>query len=211
MQAFQKHKGIVAVLNRRDVDTDQIIPKQFLKKIERSGFGAYLFYDWRFSDAEGKKLNPKFELNQKRYDGASILITGENFGCGSSREHAPWALEDYGFRIIIAPSFADIFYNNCINTGILPVCLSTKAVQEIIAWLQEANNGQATSIVVDLREQTLRAGDQDYSFEIASDHKQSLLEGKDQIDLSLQHLDRIKSFEDQHFARFPFYKIAKTS
>ena len=204
MQAIEKHQGIAAILDQRDIDTDQIVPKQFLKRVERSGFGAYLFFNWRFSDKEGKELNSDFILNQQRYTKASILVTGENFGCGSSREHAPWALEDYGFRVIIAPSFADIFYNNCFNSAILAIRLEKEKVRKIIDWIKKT---EQAAIDVDLREQSLQAAEQTYHFHIEERHKKNLLEGNDHIDLSLKHLDKIKVFEEEHFARFPFYRI----
>ena len=131
MEALIKIDGIAAPLDRANVDTDQIIPKQFLKKIDRAGFGVHLFHDWRFLDPEGKRENPEFVLNAPKYKGARILLARENFGCGSSREHAPWALEDYGFRVVIAPSFADIFYNNCFKNGMLPIILKTEEVEKL--------------------------------------------------------------------------------
>ena len=132
MRAFTEHTGIVAPLEAMNADTDQIIPKQFLKRIERTGYGDVLFYDWRYLD-DGKTPNPEFEMNQTRYEGASILLTQDNFGCGSSREHAPWALSDYGFRCILAPSYADIFYNNCFNNGMLPLTLPESVIKELFA------------------------------------------------------------------------------
>src|SRR5919198_533017 len=150
MDAFIRHTGIVAPLDRVDVDTDQIIPKQFLKRIERTGFGQFAFFDWRFKD-DGTP-NPDFELNKPGYDGASILVAGRNFGCGSSREHAPWALQDYGFRVIIAPSFADIFYNNCFKNGVLPVVLPEATVNELLARAKERPGYRLT---VDLERQVV--------------------------------------------------------
>lgn len=137
MKSFTKLKGIAALLDKANVDTDQIIPKQFLRKIERSGFGQHLFHDWRFLDDAGKISNPEFVLNAPRYQGATILVTRDNFGCGSSREHAPWALEDYGFRSIISPSYADIFYNNCFKNGMLPIVLPEAQVEEIFQTINK--------------------------------------------------------------------------
>ena len=162
MESFEKVHGVVAPLDLPNVDTDQIIPKQFLKRIERTGFGQFLFYDWRF--LEGETLNPEFELNQERYRGASILVTRANFGCGSSREHAPWSLLDYGFRCIVAPSFADIFFNNCFKNGLLPVRLSEEQVETIFQRVRETEGFQMT---VDLREQQLQAQDgMSYAFQV---------------------------------------------
>ena len=152
MESIEKVHGVVAPLDLPNVDTDQIIPKQFLKRIQRTGFGQFLFYDWRFLD--GETPNPEFELNQERYRGASILVTRANFGCGSSREHAPWSLLDYGFRCIVAPSFADIFFNNCFKNGLLPVRLSEEQVETIFQCVRETEGFQMT---VDLREQQLQA------------------------------------------------------
>src|SRR5690625_4125418 len=161
MEPFVQHDGLVAPLDRVNVDTDQIIPKQFLKRIERTGFGQYLFYDWRFLD--GETPNPEFELNQPQYAGASILLTRNNFGCGSSREHAPWALLDYGFRVIIAPSFADIFFNNCFKNGILPIVLSEEEVETLFQQMY-ANEGY--QLAVDLAAQAVTTPDgQVFTFE----------------------------------------------
>src|SRR5436189_2971506 len=145
MQPFTQHTGLVAPMDRANVDTDQIIPKQFLKRIERTGFGRYLFYDWRFRD--GEELDPNFELNADRYRGASILVAGRNFGCGSSREHAVWALHDYGIRAVLAPSFADIFYNNCLSNGLLPVVLTDEEIAEL---QQRAKDREGYRVTVDL-------------------------------------------------------------
>ncbi|PKL30107.1 MAG: 3-isopropylmalate dehydratase small subunit, partial [Spirochaetae bacterium HGW-Spirochaetae-10] len=153
MESLRIHRGLAALLDRANVDTDQIIPKQFLKKIERTGFGKHLFHDWRFLDDAGEKENPDFALNQKRYRNATILVTRENFGCGSSREHAPWALLDYGFRIIVAPSYADIFFNNCFKNGMLPIVLPTAQIQELFEFI-EANEG--AELEADLEKQELR-------------------------------------------------------
>jgi 3-isopropylmalate/(R)-2-methylmalate dehydratase small subunit len=192
MQPFRNHTGLVAVLDRSNVDTDQIIPKQFLKRVERTGFGQFLFYDWRFlSEA---KPDPSFPLNASRFEGASILIAGKNFGCGSSREHAPWALADYGFRTIIAPSFADIFANNCMKNGMLPVVLTPHEVTELMRRA-ETEGYQAT---VDL-EKKLVTDDQGFSaaFAIGDFQRQCLMEGLDDIGLTLQHQPEITAFESQ--------------
>jgi 3-isopropylmalate/(R)-2-methylmalate dehydratase small subunit len=191
MQPFRAHTGRVAVLDRQNVDTDQIIPKQFLKRVERTGFGEFLFYDWRFN-ADGL-LNPDFPLSQPRYQGASILITGRNFGCGSSREHAPWALADYGFRAIIAPSFADIFANNCMKNGMLPIVLGETQVSELIT---RANQTEAYETTVDLENKSVR-DNQGFSalFEIGDFQRFCLLEGLDDIGLTLRNEPDITAFE----------------
>lgn len=190
MKPLKQHKGLVACLDRSNVDTDQIIPKQFLKRIERSGFGQFLFYDWRF-DAEGKP-RPDFELNQPQYSGATILLTRENFGCGSSREHAPWAIADYGFRVVIASSFADIFYNNCFKNGILPISLPTEMVVKL---LEKASNG-GYQLVVDLEKEELR---DDYgvvaSFEVDGYRRDMLMQGLDDIATTLYYEDAIAAYE----------------
>ncbi len=191
MEPFRKHQGLVATLDRVNVDTDQIIPKQFLKRIERSGFGQFLFYDWR--RREDGSANPDFELNQPRFEGASILIARANFGCGSSREHAPWALLDYGFRSIIAPSFADIFYNNCFKNGMLPIALPEEQVQELFQRSGDKPNYQ---LLVNLETCTIS---DDFAltleFEIDPFRRESLLEGLDDIGLTLQHEAKISDFE----------------
>lgn len=202
MKPLRKHEGLAVPLNRSDVDTDQIIPKQFLKKIERTGFGIHLFHDWRFLDDAGEQPNPDFALNAARYQGASVLVAGDNFGCGSSREHAPWALEDFGFRVIIAPSFADIFYGNCIKNGMLPVRLSRDQVQQIMAWI-EKNPG--ARVAVDLEERQVQAGDQAYHFEIDAFHRECLLNGWDDIGLTLKREADIASFEAAYQNRRPYY------
>ena len=191
MEPFSKHKGIVAALNRVNVDTDQIIPKQFLKRIERTGFGQFLFFDWRF--LPDGSLNPEFELNRSEFEGASILLAGANFGCGSSREHAPWSLLDYGFRIIIAPSFADIFFNNCFKNGMLPIRLSQEQVDRLFEQVEERSGLQLT---IDLEAQTI-TDDQDLSlrFEVDGFRRHALLRGLDEIGLTLQHEEKIEAFE----------------
>ncbi|HEY3137558.1 MAG TPA: 3-isopropylmalate dehydratase small subunit [Blastocatellia bacterium] len=196
MGAFSRYTGLVATLDRVNVDTDQIIPKQFLKRIERSGFGQFLFYDWRFNP-DGS-LNSDFELNQPRFEGATILLARTNFGCGSSREHAPWALLDYGFRSIIAPSFADIFYNNCFKNGMLPVILSEEQVEQLF---QRANASPGYELTVDLDRQWI-SDDEGlrFSFEIDPFRRECLLKGLDDIGLTLQHEDKIREHEARHGA-----------
>jgi 3-isopropylmalate/(R)-2-methylmalate dehydratase small subunit len=196
MQAFQVHTGKVAPLDRANVDTDQIIPKQFLKRIERSGYGQFLFYDWRYlPDGKG---NPGFVLNQPRYAGASILLAGKNFGCGSSREHAPWALLDYGFRAVIAPSFADIFANNCIKNGLLPVALDDSKVAELLA---KAARVKIYQLKVDLVEREVR-DDSGFvaRFEMDDFKRKFLLEGLDDIGLTLKYESAITEYEKQRRA-----------
>lgn len=188
MNPFRKHTGLVAPLDRANVDTDQIIPKQFLKRIERTGFGQFLFYDWRY--LPDGQLNPSFVLNEPQYQGASILVTDKNFGCGSSREHAPWALGEYGFRVIIAPSFADIFANNCFKNGMLPITLP---VAEIMKRAKERDGYKLT---VDLETQMITDEDGlSVEFEVESFQRYCLLEGLDDIGLTLRHEDAIKAYE----------------
>jgi 3-isopropylmalate/(R)-2-methylmalate dehydratase small subunit len=192
MEPFVKHSGVVAPLNRVNVDTDQIIPKQFLKRVERTGFGQFLFFDWRLLP-DGRP-NPEFILNHPGYRGASILVAGRNFGSGSSREHAPWALLDYGFRCIAAPSFADIFYNNCFQNGVLPVVLAEEAVEAVISAALETPGYELT---VDLGSQVVsdRAGDVLAGFEIEPFRRHCMLNGLDDIGLTLEHEDAIGAFE----------------
>lgn len=187
----------MAPLDRANVDTDQIIPKQFLKRIERTGFGQFLFYDWRYA-ADGA-LNPSFVLNEPRYEGASILVADKNFGCGSSREHAPWALGEYGFRAIIAPSFADIFANNCFKNGMLPIALDEKQVREIMNRAER----DAYQLTIDLEQQTI-TDDHGLSipFVVGDFQRYCLLEGLDDIGLTLRHEDLIKDYEAQHASRW---------
>jgi 3-isopropylmalate/(R)-2-methylmalate dehydratase small subunit len=191
LEPFRKITGIVAPLDLPNVDTDQIIPKQFLKRIERTGFGQFLFYDWRFT--EDGKPEPDFEMNHARYKGASILLTRDNFGSGSSREHAPWALLDYGFRCLIAPSFADIFYNNCFKNGILPVRLPAGQVETLFQRVR-ANPGYR--LTVDLESNRITSGDGiDYSFDLDAFRRHCLLNGLDDIGLTLEHEGRIREYE----------------
>ena len=192
MTGFKQHKGIVVPLDSANVDTDAIIPKQFLQKVNRIGFGKHLFHDWRFLDDAGQQPNPEFVLNQPQFAGASILLARENFGCGSSREHAPWALADYGFKTIIAPSFADIFYGNAINNGMVPVRLKEEEV-EALFQLVAANPG--TQIEVDLEANQVRAGTLTFGFEIDEFRRYCLLNGLDAIGLTLQHEAAISAFE----------------
>ena len=191
MNPFKDHTGLAAVLDRSNVDTDQIIPKQFLKRVERTGFGQFLFYDWRFRP-DGQ-LDPSFPLNESRYQGASILIAGRNFGCGSSREHAPWSLADYGFRAIIAPSFADIFANNCLKNGLLPVSLADVSVAELI---RRAKQIELYRVTVDLEGKTV-TDEHGFSeaFEIDDFQRYCLLEGLDDIGLTLKHESEITVYE----------------
>ncbi len=194
MKPFHKHTGLTAPLARANVDTDQIIPKQFLKRIERTGFGQFLFYDWRYLP-DGQP-NPAFVLNEPRYQGASILVADKNFGCGSSREHAPWALGEFGFRAIIAPSFADIFANNCLKNGMLPIALTADQVAEIMTRAQQQDGYQLT---IDLERQTVEdAHGLSILFVIGEFQRYCLLEGLDDIGLTLRHEDAIRAYEASH-------------
>ncbi|GAB2691859.1 3-isopropylmalate dehydratase small subunit [Paenibacillus thermoaerophilus] len=197
MEPFKTHTGLVAPVDRVNVDTDAIIPKQFLKRIERSGFGQFLFYEWRFN-SKGEVI-PEFSLNQPRYQGASVLISRANFGCGSSREHAPWAIQDYGFRVIIAPSFADIFYNNCFKNGILPIKLSEEQVEELF---QRTAANEGYKLTVDLENKTITDDlGLNISFDLDEHRRQFLLLGLDDIGLTLQHEDKIAAYEAKRAAR----------
>lgn len=194
MNPFTTHTGIVATLDRANVDTDQIIPKQFLKRIERTGYGPFLFYDWRFFD-DGTTPNPEFELNQPRFAGASILLARRNFGCGSSREHAVWAIDNYGLRVVIAPTFADIFYNNCFKNGVLPIRLSEQAVDELFA--RAAKPGY--QLTVDLQNNLITdAQGLALKFEVDPSRRHSLLNGLDDIALTLLQADKIAAYEKAH-------------
>ena len=203
MQPFRKHAGIVAPLDRVNVDTDQIIPKQFLKRIERTGFGEFLFYDWRFS-GDGKKI-PDFILHQPRYEKATILVAGKNFGCGSSREHAVWALADFGFRVVIASSFADIFANNSLKNGLLTVCLTEEQVAEIVRRAEERDN---YGLMIDLEKLRVEDG-QGFSATFAMDEfsRHCLLNGLDDIGLTLQHEAAITAYEAKHPVRLAMRDI----
>lgn len=207
MKPFRRITSRVAPLDRANVDTDAIIPKQFLKSIRRSGFGPYLFDEWRYldrgepgMDCSQRPLNPDFVLNQPCYYGARILLARENFGCGSSREHAPWALEDYGFRVIIAPSFADIFYNNCFKNGILPIVLDAKVVDKLFA-----QTGPGFDLTVNLEAQTITTPyGEKIHFEIAPSRKYRLLHGLDDIGLTLEHADKIRAYEERRRETTPW-------
>ena len=209
MEKFDTLTGIVMPLDRPNVDTDAIIPKQFLKSIKRSGFGPNLFDAWRYldegepgKDNTGRPLNPEFVLNQPRYQGAQVLLARENFGCGSSREHAPWALLDYGFRVIIAPSYADIFYNNCFKNGILPIILATEVVDQLFKQV-EAEEGY--SLNVDLAAQTISRPDGEViGFEIDAFRKHRLLNGLDDIGLTLEHAEDIQAYEKKRQQEAPW-------
>ncbi len=197
MQEFRQHTGIAAPLDAANVDTDQIIPKQFLSSVSRLGFGRHLFNDWRYTDEAGTRENPDFILNREPYRKATILLARENFGNGSSREHAPWALADFGFRAIIAPSFADIFYNNSLNNGLLLVKLTAEEVDQLFTLVQ-GNVGQ--EITVDLEKMEVRAGDLKFTFELDSFRRHCIMNGLDAIGLTLQHEDAIKAYEERKFS-----------
>ncbi len=209
MEKFTSLNAVVAPLDRANVDTDAIIPKQFLKSIQRSGFGPYLFDEWRYldhgepgMDCTNRPLNTEFVLNQPRYAGAEILLTRKNFGCGSSREHAPWALLDYGFRVILAPSYADIFFNNCFKNGILPIVLDEAVIDRLF---NELAAREGYRLAVDLQAQTITTpGGEVIHFEVDEFRKQCLLEGLDDIGLTLRHVDEIRAFEARHRAAAPW-------
>ena len=210
MQKFTLHQGIVAPMDRENVDTDAIIPKQFLKSIKKTGFGPNLFDEWRYLDQPGepgvpesaRRPNPDFVLNQPRYKGASILLARKNFGCGSSREHAPWALEQYGFRAIIAPSFADIFFNNCFKNGLLPIVLPEATVAQLFDEVAAFTGYQLT---IDLERQVIvRPQGEEIPFDVVPFRKYCLLNGFDDIGLTLRHADKIKSFETERLATKPW-------
>ena len=209
MDAFTVHKGLVAPMDRDNVDTDAIIPKQFLKSIARSGFGQNLFDAWRYldpgepgQDLASRKPNPDFVLNQPRYAGASVFLARSNFGCGSSREHAPWALQQYGFRALIAPSYADIFFNNCFKNGILPIVLAEAQVARLF---DEVFAFPGYQLTVDLpRQVVVKADGSELAFEVQPFRKYCLVNGFDDIGLTLQHKDKIKAFEDARLARLPW-------
>jgi 3-isopropylmalate/(R)-2-methylmalate dehydratase small subunit len=209
MQAFTTLQGLVCPLDRANVDTDAIIPKQFLKSIKRSGFGPNLFDEWRYLDRgepgmdnSKRAVNPDFVLNKPRYQGAQVLIARENFGCGSSREHAPWALEDYGFRAVIAPSFADIFFNNCYKNGLLPIVLPADVVDRLFKGVEAAEGYRLT---IDLAAQTVALpSGESFAFDITAHRKHCLLNGLDEIGLTLNHADKIKAFEEKHRTAQPW-------
>ena len=210
MQKFEKLVGMVAPLDRPNVDTDAIIPKQYLKSIKRTGFGPSLFDEWRYLDRgepgmdhSKRRINPDFVLNQPRYQGAQILLARDNFGCGSSREHAPWALADYGFRALIAPSYADIFFNNCYKNGLLPIVLSEAEVDRLF---HDTAAFPGFRLTIDLERQTVATvdGATVFAFEVEPFRKHCLLNGLDDIGLTLQHADEIRSFEAKHLAEQPW-------
>ena len=203
MKQFSILNSIATPLDRANIDTDAIIPKQFLKSIKRTGFGPNLFDAWRYldygevgMDNSKRPLNPDFVLNNSKYIKSQILLTRSNFGCGSSREHAPWALEDYGFRAIIAPSFADIFYNNCFKNGLLPITLNSDIVDILFEFQGE--------IEINLKKQSVKADNKTYHFDVDSERKRRLINGLDDIDLTLQYEDQIRSFEVQHLNKYPW-------
>ncbi len=209
MQKFTVHKGLVAPMDRENVDTDAIIPKQFLKSIKKTGFGPNLFDEWRYldlgfpgQDPTSRKPNPDFVLNQPRYAGASVLITRRNFGCGSSREHAPWALDQYGFRAIIAPSYADIFFNNSFKSGLLPIVLAEDKVAQLF---DETFAFPGYSLTIDLERQVIVKPDgTELAFEVNAFRKYCLINGLDDIGLTLRHKDKIKAFEAERLAQKPW-------
>jgi len=210
MEKFILYEGLVAPLDRANVDTDAIIPKQFLKSIRRTGFGPNLFDEWRYldhgepgQDNTNRPLNPDFILNQPRYQGASILLARKNFGCGSSREHAPWALEQYGFRAIVAPSFADIFFNNCYKSGLLPIVLAESNIDRLF---DEVKAFPGFKLVVDLEQQLIAtsSGSLSFKFDIDPFRKYCLMNGLDDIGLTLRHADDIRAFEERHLAAQPW-------
>lgn len=190
MEAMRKHTGFIYPLDRDNIDTDQIIPKQFLKRIERTGFGQFLFYNWRFDENGNERKD--FSLNDQKYKGASILLTGENFGCGSSREHAPWALLDYGFKVIIAPSFADIFFNNSLKNGIVVIQLEKEQIQK---WIEKAEQSKY-ELQIDLEKQQIIDEENNIvHFDFPQDHKEKIMNGWDEIDLTLKLSDKIDTYE----------------
>ena len=203
MKKFSSLSSITMPLDRANIDTDAIIPKQFLKSIKRSGFGPNLFDEWRYldhgepgMDNSKRPINSDFVLNDPKYHGAQILLTRRNFGCGSSREHAPWALEDFGFRSIIAPSFADIFYNNCFKNGILPIVLDNEIVDDLFHY--------TGNVEIDLETQTVKTDSQEFNFKVDAERKRRLLNGLDDIGLTLQHESQIRLFENEHFNKHPW-------
>lgn len=194
MSGINLHEGTAVPLDIANIDTDQIIPKQFLTGVTRSGYGKHLFHDWRYNDLYEQEPNPDFNLNKAKYQGASILVTRENFGCGSSREHAPWALLDFGLKVIIAPSFADIFYGNAINNSMLPIKLDDAIIDELMAVL---NDCPETTFLINLSEKTVSVNSKTYTFEIAEHHQYNLINGLDAIGQTLEYLNEIETFENQ--------------
>ena len=216
MQAFTVHKGLVAPMDRENVDTDAIIPKQFLKSIARTGFGPNLFDEWRYldkgepgQDPASRRPNPDFVLNSPRYQGASVLIARRNFGCGSSREHAPWALDQYGFRAILAPSFADIFFSNCFKNGLLPIVLPE---EEIARLFDEVKGFVGYSLTIDLpRQVVIKPDGSELAFDVQPFRKYCLVNGFDDIGLTLRHADKIKAFEAERLTRMPWLAHTRTA
>ncbi|GLR25830.1 3-isopropylmalate dehydratase small subunit [Limnobacter litoralis] len=208
MDKFVKHTGVAVALNRANVDTDAIIPKQFLKSIKRTGFGVHLFDGWRYLD-EGqpgvdcskRPLNPEFELNRPEFKGGTVLVAGPNFGCGSSREHAPWALQQYGFKVIVAPSYADIFFNNCFKNGLLPIVLKEEEIKRIFAAIEKS---PGLTMTVDLESQQVEIDSMRFSFDVEPFRKHCLMNGLDDIGLTLNHADEIKAFEAKRLASQPW-------
>ena len=200
MEPYKYHQSVEALLNRNNIDTDQIVPKQFLKKVERTGFGAHLFHDWRFN-ADGSD-NPEFELNNPIFKGAKILVTGDNFGCGSSREHAPWAIADYGFNTIISTSFADIFYSNCFKNSILPLVVDSAKLEALMSEIT-ANEGVQFSVDLENQKVTTPAGN-DFDFEVEAFRKHNMLNGLDDIGLTLKNEDKITAFEERQKKELPW-------
>jgi len=200
MEPYKKHQSIAALMNRSNVDTDQIIPKQFLKKVERTGFGKHLFHDWRFNN-DGSD-NTDFELNKAVFQGAKILVAGDNFGCGSSREHAPWAIADYGFNTIISSSYADIFYNNCFKNSILPIKADKQQLHDL---MDEIAANEGVRFVVDLENQELTTpGGNGFTFKLDLFRKENLLKGLDDIGLTLEHVEKITQYEEKHKQTYPW-------
>ncbi len=200
MKPYKNHNSIAALMNRNNVDTDQIVPKQFLKRVERTGFGAHLFHDWRFNPDGSDNL--AFELNKPSFKGAKILVAGDNFGCGSSREHAPWAIADYGFNTIISTSFADIFFNNCFKNSILPLIVGS---EKLAALMDEISANEGVEFSVDLEAQTVTTpGGNGFSFEIEAFRKHNMLHGLDDIGLTLAHENKITAFEEQQKQTMPW-------
>ena len=193
-QSFTEHQGTALPLDQANVDTDQIIPKQFLTAVTRKGYGKHLFHDWRYLDLQEQEPNPDFVLNKKEYQSASILLTRENFGCGSSREHAPWALADFGFRVIIATSFADIFFGNCLNNQLLPIQLKAEQMDILFATVESEPD---TKITIDLANQTVSCKGRAFSFDIDKQHKENIIKGLDAIGQTLEHESDIKAFESK--------------
>ncbi len=210
MQKFETLTGVVAPLDRSNVDTDAIIPKQYLKSIKRSGFGPNLFDDWRYLDPgapdidnASRRTNPEFILNQSPYDEAQVLLARDNFGCGSSREHAVWALDDFGFRVVIAPSFADIFYNNCFKNGVLPIPLGSEEVDFLFSEVESQTPYQIT---VDLDKQTVEASGKTMHFEVDAFRRYCLLNGLDDIGLTMKHAEEIRNFEEAYYSQMPWLR-----